>query len=76
MSRYANFAKISKRGSVDSKYFGRLDKFEEDINFKIQQTEKFKNTIRELILKEPDKIEQRISNIIEVIKKIKEEFNV
>ena len=76
MSRYSRFSKNAKCGSVDSKYFGNINKFEEDITIKMQKTNEFKINIRKLILKEPDKMEQRISNTIEVLKEIKEEFKI
>lgn len=76
MSRYSRFSKNAKCGSVDSKYFGNINKFEEDVAIKIQKTNEFKKHIRELIFEEPDKMEQRIRNIIEVLKEIKEEFKI
>ncbi|BFK81475.1 hypothetical protein I3900191A7_16200 [Clostridium baratii] len=76
MSRYSRFSKNAKSGAVDSKYFGNTNKFEEDVTIKMQKTNEFKKHIRELILKEPDKMEQRVGNIIEVLKEIKEEFKI
>ena len=76
MSRYANCSKVAKAGAVDSKYFGNLDKFEEDVARKIEATKKFKENIRGLILENPNLIEQRYFNTIEVLKELKEEFGI
>ena len=74
MSRYSKLSKISKHGAVDSKYFSNKDQFEKDIELKIKKTNEFKEEIRQLILKEPDKIEQRYYNAIEVLMDIKRKF--
>lgn len=76
MSKYSRVGKVSKRGSVDSKYFGKLNQFETDINKKIERTEKFKNDIRNLILQDPSLIEQRYNNVVSVLLEIKKEFNI
>ncbi|AYE35291.1 hypothetical protein [Clostridium septicum] len=64
MSRYSNTSKVAKCGAVDSKYFRNTDKFEKDVQAKIDKTEEFKNKIRELILLDPNLIE------------LKEEFGI
>ena len=76
MSRYSKFNKVAKNGAVDSKYFGNLNKFEKDVIEKIEATEDFKLKIRNLILDDPQKIEQRFHNAISVLKEIKEEFKI
>lgn len=76
MSRYSRFSKISKVGAVDSKYFRDLDGFERDVIKKIEDTEAFKLKIKNLILDDPGKIEQRYNNVISVLKEIKEEFKI
>ena len=76
MSMYSQMSKISKNGAVDSKYFCNLDRFEQDIQEKIEKTDKFKSKIRELIIENPNLIEQRYHNVIEVMLDIKKEFNI
>ena len=76
MSKYSKAIKVAKCGAVDSKYFGATDKFEKDVQAKIDKTEEFKNKIRELILDDPNLIEQRYNNVICVLKDIKEEFGI
>lgn len=76
MSRYSKFNRCSKKGAVDSKYFGNMDKFEEDVNSKLEATRKFKDNIKQLILENPNLIEQRYFNTIEVLKEIKKEFGI
>lgn len=76
MSRYSRFSKNAKCGSVDSKYFGNTNKFEEDVIKKIEDTEAFKLKIKNLILDDPGKIKQRYNNVISVLKEIKEEFKI
>lgn len=76
MSRYSKIGKVARNGAVDSKYFGNRDKFEEDINSKLEATKRFKDNIKRLILEDPNLIEQRYFNTIEVLKDIKEEFGI
>lgn len=44
---------------LDSKYFSNIDRFEQDIQEKIEKTDNFKFKIRELIIENPNLIEQR-----------------
>ncbi len=76
MSKYSKLGKVAKSGAVDSKYFGNVDKFEDDINSKLDDTKKFKDNIKQLILENPNLIEQRYYNAIEVLKEIKEELGI
>ncbi|MCF0149496.1 MAG: hypothetical protein HUJ77_14020 [Clostridium sp.] len=76
MSKYSRQGKLAKNGAVDSKYFSNKDKFEEDINIKLEATRKFKEDIRQLILENPNLIEQRYFNTVEVIKELKEELEI
>lgn len=76
MSKYSKNGQVAKCDSVDSKYFSNLDKFEEDINSKLESTRKFKDNIKQLILENPNLIEQRYYNTIEVLKELKEEFGI
>ena len=76
MSRYSKNGKVAKTGAVDSKYFRNIDKFEEDIESKLEATSKFKDDIRKLILENPNLIEQRYFNTVEVLKELKEEFRI
>ena len=76
MSKYSKLGRVAKAGAVDSKYFGNVDKFEDDINSKLDDTKKFKDNIKQLILENPNLIEQRYYNAIEVLKEIKEELGI
>lgn len=80
MSRYSAIGKVAKCGSYDSKYFSNPKLFDEDVKLKQQKTEEFKNRIRKLLdnelRKEPDKMEMRVHNIVEVLREIKEKYNV
>ena len=76
MSRYSQMSKVAKSGAVDSKYFSNIDRFEQDIQEKIEKTDNFKSKIRELIIENPNLIEQRYHNVIEVMLEIKKEFNI
>jgi hypothetical protein len=76
MSKYSKTGKLAKCGSMDSKYFGNIDQFEKDIQDRIEKTEQFKETLKELILKDPNLIETRIRNTIDLLIEIKKEYNV
>lgn len=76
MSKYSKLGRVAKGGAVDSKYFSNVDKFEDDINYKLDATKKFKDNIKQLILENPNLIEQRYFNAIEVLKEIKEEIGI
>lgn len=76
MSKYSKLGKVAKSGAVDSKYFSNVDKFEEDINSKLEATRKFKDNIKQLILENPSLTEQRYFNVVEVLKEIKEEIGI
>jgi hypothetical protein len=80
MSRYSVVSKVAKCGSYDSKYFSNPKQFDEDVKLKLQKTEEFKNRIRKLLddelRKEPDMMEYRVHNIVEVLREIKEKYNV
>jgi len=41
MSRYSQMSKVAKSGAVDSKYFSNIDRFEQDIQEKIEKTDHF-----------------------------------
>ena len=74
MSKYSKMSRLAKNGAVDSKYFGNIEQFEEDVQAKIDKTNEFKRKIRELILDDPNLIEQRCNNAVSVILEIKKEF--
>ena len=76
MSKYSRLGKVAKTGAVDSKYFRNADKFEDDINSKLDDTRKFKDSLKQMILENPDLIEQRYFNAIEVLKEIKEDIGI
>ena len=74
MSRYSKMSRLAKAGAVDSKYFNNIDQFEKDVKAKIEKTNEFKRKLRELILDDPNLIEQRCNNAVSVILEIKQEF--
>ena len=76
MSRYSKIGKVAKVGAVDSKYFSNIEKFEEDINSKLEATKRFKDNIKKLILENPNLIEQRYFNTVEVLRELKEELGI
>ena len=76
MSKYSKLGKLAKTGALDSKYFSNADKFEDDIDSKLDATNKFKVNIKQLILENPSLIEQRYFNVVEVLKEIKEEIGI
>lgn len=76
MSKYSKHGELSKNGVVDSKYFRNINKFEEDINAKLEATRIFKDNIKRLIIENPSLIEQRYFNTVEVIKELKEELEI
>ena len=76
MSKYSKLGRVAKGGAVDSKYFSNVGKFEDDINYKLDATKKFKDNINQLILENPNLIEQRYFNVVEVLKEIKEEIGI
>lgn len=76
MSRYAKQGRLAKCGSMDSKYFGNIERFDKDISEKRTEKERFKIRLRQLLLENPDVIKQRYYAGIEVFKEIKEEFMI
>lgn len=76
MSRYSKVGKVSKCGSVDSKYFNNNEKFNEDIQSKIDKANDFKTKIRALVLEDPNLIEYRINLIVSELLKIKRELKL
>lgn len=67
---------VKKCGSHDSKYFSDPFGLDRDVNEKIKNTEEFKARLRELVLEDPNKIEQRYHNSIEVLLELKERFKL
>lgn len=76
MSKYSKLSKVAKSGAVDSKYFNNFEQFDKDVQAKIIKTKEFKIKIRELILEDPNLIEQRVQNVVNVLLEIKKEFDV
>lgn len=76
MSRYAKMGKLSNKGAVDSKYFGKSEQFEKDVKTKIENTDKFKKELKEMIVNNPGNIKSNYIKAIHVLKEIKEEFNI
>lgn len=76
MSKYSHMSKVAKGGAVDSKYFNNFEQLDKDVQAKIDKTKEFKAKIRELILEDPNLIEQRVNNAVSELLKIKKEFNV
>jgi hypothetical protein len=76
VSRYSKMGKVPKCGAVDSKYFNNNEKFNEDIQSKIDKANDFKIKIRALVLEDPNLIEYRINLIVSELLKIKREFKL
>ncbi|MGL4801951.1 MAG: hypothetical protein ACRC18_06770 [Cetobacterium sp.] len=76
MSRYSKMGKVAKRGAVDSKYFGNMEQFDKDVQDKIDNSNRFKSKVRELILEDPNLIEQRYYELIETMLEIKKEYDI
>lgn len=76
MSKYSKMGKVAKVGAVDSKYFSNLEQFDIDVQAKIDKTEQFKNQIKELILQDPNLIEQRINNTVKLLLDLKKEYGL
>lgn len=76
MSKYSKLSKVAKSGAVDSKYFNNFEQFDKDVQAKIIKTKEFKTKIKELILEDPNLIEQRVQNVVNVLLEIKKEFDV
>lgn len=67
---------LKKCGAHDSKYFGRLEQFEIDVEAKINESVSFENELRELVLRDPNKIKQRYNEAIKVFLEIKKEYGI
>ena len=68
--------KVHRCGAMDSKYFSNLQQFEKDIEKNKFSTALFKIRLRELILEDPNKIEDRYHQVIETMMEIKSEFGL
>lgn len=76
MSKYSKLSKVAKSGAVDSKYFNNFEQFDKDVQAKIIKTKEFKTKIRELILEDPNLIEQRVQNVVNVLLEDKLQYQV
>ena len=76
MSKYSKMSKVAKVGAVDSKYFRNLEQFDIDVQAKIDKAEQFKNQIKELILQDPNLIEQIINNTVKLLLDLKKEYGL
>lgn len=76
MSRYSKTGRVAKCGSMDSKYFGKSEQFEKDIQEKEAYRQEVKESIRQIVLQDPSRMDQRFRLAIDVLKEIKEEFNL
>lgn len=74
MSKYTVMGKVAKCGSVDSKYFNKYNKFDEDIQSKIKETEDFRIKLRNMICENPNHIEQKFNIAVNELLNIKKEF--
>lgn len=79
MSRYSKMGKVARCGAPDSKYFGKLDQFDKDIEDHKRKgallQEKVTSTLQELILSDPLKAEDTYHLVIKELIKIKEEYS-
>lgn len=76
MSRYSKTGRVAKCGSMDSKYFGKPEQFEKDIQKNEAYSQEVKESIRQIVLQDPSRMDQRFRLAIDVLKEIKEEFNL
>lgn len=74
MSKYTIIGKIAKCGSVDSKYFAKYNKFDEDIQDKIKEAEAFRVKLRNMICENPNLIEQKFNIAVNELLNIKKDF--
>lgn len=78
MSKYAKNSSLAKKGSVDSKYFGRPEQFESDVQMKIDKrnNDKYmiKNELIKIIENDPAYMERNYKLIIENLIELKKEY--
>lgn len=63
-------------GGVDSRYFYNPEQLEADMQRKQEKRNKFKKILRELILSNPEEMDLRYKDCIDVLKDLKGEFNL
>lgn len=72
--------KVKRCGSVDSKYFGNLNKFDEDIKKNQEsynrRTEEIKTKVESFLVQDPNYIEENYRILIDVVKEIKEKYEL
>lgn len=76
MSRYSKTGRVAKCGSMDSKYFGKPDQFEKDIQQHEGYNKEVKESIRQIVLQDPGRMDQVFRLAVEALKEIKQEFNL
>lgn len=80
MSKYSNMGRVAKCGSPDSKYFGNPEQFEKDLAEKFHKAEILRqevaDTLRNIVLQDPSKVEDTYHLIIKELIKIKAEFDI
>ena len=76
VSRYANYGRVAKCGSPDSKYMGRPNGLDEDVKRKISEARSFEEDLKDLVLNSPGRLEFKYSLAIQVFLELKEEFNL
>ena len=68
--------KVHRCGAMDSKYFSNPQQFEKDVEQNRISAALFKKRLRELVLEDPNKIEDRYHQVIETMMEIKAEFGL
>lgn len=63
-------------GGVDSRYFYNPEQLEADMQHKQEKRDRFKKILRELIISNPGEMDLRYKDCIDVLKELKEEFNL
>ena len=76
MSKYSKMGKLAKCGSHDSKYMGRPNGLDEDVQKKINEANKLECDLRELFINSPGRLEFKYEKAIEVFLGIKKEFDL
>lgn len=75
MNKYLGW-KVPKCGAMDSKYFGKPQQFEIDMQKHAYETEQFKEELKALIASNPNKVKDRYNQAISVMLDIKQEYGL
>ncbi|MDO5293338.1 MAG: hypothetical protein Q4F05_11370 [bacterium] len=68
--------RVARCGAADSKYFGNFNQFDHDMKKHKEAREKLKEEVKELVLRDPGRMADRVQIVLEAVREIKEEYNV